>query len=456
MAGLLATNTISQGETREVGLDALASVGITIPRAVPSTPWPGLAALEVAHIWLRKGNWKGGFVLNEQPAAGITPLLTEPGRISGKPYKLWANVDKSFQGSIVLGMGFVLSPEEAKILKDKNEKNGDCLFPYLNGDDINSRLDQSPSRWVINFFDWPLGRAAEGHWASANDKQRKEWLRRGMVPADYPEPVAADYPDLLAILEERAKPEREAYEPKNAWNISVRTYWWRFGAWRKNLDSVISTQERYLVHPFTGKHNNFAFLQGAVVASHMTVVFATQEWSMYATLQSDIHWQWALEFGNKLETRPQYNNTDCFETFPLPASLANLDGIGERYYRSRETLMQARSVGLTKAYNRFHDREELAPEYAELRSLQVEMDHAVANAYGWHDLNLGHEFRATKQGIRFTMSEVARREVLDRLLALNHQRHAEEVAAAEADPAVLVSKRSRKTRGTSGQPILVF
>ena len=33
---------------------------------------------------------------------------------------------------------------------------------------------------------------------------------------------------------------------------------------------------------------------------------------------------------------------------------------------------------------------------------------------------LGHGFHDTKQGVRFTISEPARREVLQRLLKLNH------------------------------------
>jgi hypothetical protein len=55
------------------------------------------------------------------------------------------------------------------------------------------------------------------------------------------------------------------------------------------------------------------------------------------------------------------------------------------------------------------------------------MDNAVAAAYGWTDLKLDHGFYETKQGIRFTISEPARREVLQRLLKLNHERYAEEV-----------------------------
>src|SRR5581483_5196487 len=62
-----------------------------------------------------------------------------------------------------------------------------------------------------------------------------------------------------------------------------------------------------------------------------------------------------------------------------------------------------------------------------LRDLHVEMDNAVAAAYGWTDLDLRHRFHETAHGIRFTLSEEARREVLARLLQLNHERYEEEV-----------------------------
>jgi NAD-dependent deacetylase len=54
------------------------------------------------------------------------------------------------------------------------------------------------------------------------------------------------------------------------------------------------------------------------------------------------------------------------------------------------------------------------------------MDQAVAVAYGWDGLELGHDFHDTPQGLRYTISEPARREVLGRLLELNHQRYEEE------------------------------
>ena len=93
-----------------------------------------------------------------------------------------------------------------------------------------------------------------------------------------------------------------------------------------------------------------------------------------------------------------------------------------------------------KTYHRFHDQGEQSADIARLRALHEEMDQAVAAAYGWSDLDLGHYFHPTKQGERYTLSEPARRTVLDRLLALNHQRHAEEVAAG------LHEKKKAKTK----------
>ncbi len=55
------------------------------------------------------------------------------------------------------------------------------------------------------------------------------------------------------------------------------------------------------------------------------------------------------------------------------------------------------------------------------------MDQTVAAAYGWTDFALNHGFHETRQGVRYTISEPARREVLARLLKLNHERYAEEV-----------------------------
>ena len=86
-----------------------------------------------------------------------------------------------------------------------------------------------------------------------------------------------------------------------------------------------------------------------------------------------------------------------------------------------------RQEGLTTTYNRFHNPKDKSADTNRLRELHVEMDNAVAAAYGWSDLDLGHGFHETPQGVRFTISEATRREVLSRLLQLNHERYEEEV-----------------------------
>jgi hypothetical protein len=90
--------------------------------------------------------------------------------------------------------------------------------------------------------------------------------------------------------------------------------------------------------------------------------------------------------------------------------------------------MQSNGEGLTSTYNRFHEPDEQDTDIQKLRDCHVDLDEAVVTAYGWTDFGLSHGFHETKQGTRFTISETARREVLARLLKLNHERYAEEVA----------------------------
>lgn len=111
--------------------------------------------------------------------------------------------------------------------------------------------------------------------------------------------------------------------------------------------------------------------------------------------------------------------------------------------------MQTRQEGLTKTYNRFHNPAEKSKDIQDMRKLHIEMDNAVATAYGWKDLDLGHGFRETKQGLRFTISESARREVLDRLLTLNHERYEEEVKQGLHDKG---KKKATKMSGNKCGP----
>lgn len=407
--GLVATNTIAQGDTRDVGLEQLLANGGVITRAVPSRPWPGEANLEVAHVWLRKCGWMGMFVLNDQPADGITAFLTAPSGVSGKPFRLKANESKSFTGCKIYGQGFVLSPEEAQSLLDKDCLNKEVLCPYLDGEDVNSRHDQSPSRWVINFWAWPLEKA-----------QR--------------------YADCFQIVEQKVKPERAALR-ETADGQRLKEKWWLYGRSRPELYQAIYGHERVFVAVLHTKYWSVACYHSSIVFSHALAVFSEADFGTFSVLESFLHESWARVYSSSLETRMRYTPSDCFETFPFPDKLSGLDSVGKKYDDYRRQLMNRNHEGLTKTYNRFHDPDELNADIQKLRQLHVEMDNAVAAVYGWADLNLDHGFHETKQGIRYTISELARREVLARLLKLNHERYAEEVKQ------VLHDSKGKKSAG---------
>jgi len=435
--GFLATNTVSQGDSRSVGLDQLAKNGMSIPRAIPSTKWPGTANLEVAVVWLYSGKWSGSFFIYDKEVAGITPLLTPPGEVDGNPFRLGTRANRSFQGSIVLGTGFVLEEAEREAIIRANPRNAEVIFPYPNGEDLNSRPDQSPSRYVINFRDWPLSRGP-------GDKIQSN-------------PVATDYPECLAIIERRVKPERIEKKPINSWNKKVSQFWWHFGQYRWAMEEAISHLKQVLVTAEVSKHISFSFRPSTEAFSHMIIVFAHDQYFEFVIVQSSIHEVWARENGSTLETRFRYTPTSCYETFVFPVEPMPLTEIGRKYYEHRRGIMIDRQEGLTKTYNRFHDADESAAEIQTLRDLHVEMDGSVAAAYGWSDLDLGHGFHETKQGMRFTISESARREVLARLLKLNHERYAEEVAQGLHDKKGKPKVTGRKGKRTpSDEESLLF
>ncbi len=411
-AALIATNTIAQGDTREVGLEQLVAAGWTIPRAIPSRKWPGVASLEVAHIWLSRKIWLGEFLLDDTKVESITPFLTAKEVTLGKPYKLESNSKFSYEGSKVYGQGFVLEPKEASKLLEANPKNKDVILPYINAEDLNTRDDQSPSRYAINFFDWSLERAE-------------------------------NYPECLDIVKQKVKPERQRLNEKGEFILRkpLPQKWWIYGEKRPALYARVKDISKVITIPYVSKYLICVWEPTNIIYSHMMGIVATDRNVFFTLLQNSFHGEWVNINGSTLETRLRYVLSDCFETFPFPEGmldeenpkLAGLEAIGEGYYRHRQGIMTARQEGLTKTYNRFHNPAEGGADIARLRELHAAMDRAVAAAYGWSDLALGHDFHQTKQGLRYTISEAARREVLGRLLRLNHARHALELAAGLHD-----------------------
>jgi len=426
IAGLLATNTIAQGDTRDVGLAQITGKGTHVIRAVSSKKWPGSAALEVAHVWLTKSEWRGSRILDEAEVRGISPRLTDAGHVSGNPYRLAANTGKAFKGTTTGCVGFVLEPDEAETLMKKDSRNREVIVPFLSGEDFNSRPDQSPSRYVVDFRDWDLERAGS-------------------------------YKDCLQLLYERVKPHRDAQTGQ----IHESDYW-KFSDKRLESYESISHLKRVLFHSFTSKYLCFGFVPTKIIYSAPHAVVGLDSGRDFALLQSAFHEIWVFAHCSTMETRLRYAPSDLFDTFPFPnecsQSRGQLDELGNQYDACRIRIMTTRIEGLTKLYNRFHDPGEPSSDIADLRCLHVDLDKAVATAYGWNDIDLGHDFHETKQGVRYTFSDFARRVVLDRLLVLNQSRYEEEVGAG------LHAKKTKapgkgdsgksKLKGTAGQGVL--
>jgi hypothetical protein len=174
----------------------------------------------------------------------------------------------------------------------------------------------------------------------------------------------------------------------------------------------------------------------------------------FCTVQSRPHELWTRFFASSMKDDLRYTPSDCFETFPFPVGFdvsLPLETAGNAYHEHRAALMIARSEGVTKVYNRFHDPADRSPDIVRLRDLHAEMDRVVLHAYAasarnaddattWHDLadqadaiflDETNEDDHTYQGRLFWPSAF-RNEVLARLLALNAERAEAERAAGVA------------------------
>ena len=319
---------------------------------------------------------------------------------------------------------------------------------------------------------FPLHREDSGEsWADADGKRRRELRRQPIVPHDYPEPVAADWPELLAIVEERVKPER-ARLTRNAIGRKRAAFWWQYGSLAKDLYSSTAGLERVLAISRIGQHAAFTFLPNDRVYAETTIIFPFTTHSAFCTLQSRPHELWARFFGSSLEDRLRYTPSDCFETFPFPENWEThpgLEAAGKAYYDFRAALMVENNEGLTRTYNRFHDPDETDPDIAELRTLHTAMDRAVLDAYGWHDIPTDCEFLLDyaideeewgrrKKPYRYRWPDTTRDEVLARLLELNADRAAEEARAGTASRAKLPPDNSgprpqRRTAQSRSRPV---
>jgi hypothetical protein len=448
--GLIATNTIGQGDTRASSLAPILRHGGAILRATRRLKWPGDAAVMVSVIHVAKGAVASA-VLDGREVQRVSAYLVE-GDLDTTPVALAANTGKAFQGSIVLGMGFTFDDAAAakgeaenlatmRALIDNDPRNADRIFPYIGGDEVNTSPTHAYHRYVIDFFDRPLRREESlKSWLEMDEAARTRCRTMGIVPSDYPGEVAEDWPDLIEIVRRRVKPDRDGQK-----RDALRERWWQYAEKRPGLYAAIASMQTMTAICRHSPQFSLTRLPTNVVAAESIILFALPAFASFAVLQSRVHEFWARFFGSTLEDRLRYTPSDCFRNFPFPQQFesgATLEAAGKIYHAYRAQLMIDRDEGLTKTYNRFHARSENSPDSARLRALHAEMDAAVLRAYGWDDLadRAAPEFveQDADEGktpkTRLDWPSEYKDEVLARLLALNAERAAAERAAGLTAP----------------------
>ncbi|WP_434421598.1 type IIL restriction-modification enzyme MmeI [Nannocystis pusilla] len=443
--GFIATNTIGQGDTRTTGLQPLLARGHVLYEVTRDLPWPEAAAVTVAIVHLARGPAAAAAApyLLREPASHLSrepsaPSLRDPpaldlsrrpatdrldspapaardpaapdlshrpapdaldspapthrarvvagltshlhaGSERPDPRPLAANRRIAFAGSKVYGQGFLLTAVERAELVARDPRNASRIFPYLGGDDIAHA--GGPRRFVINFGACSLAEA-------------EAW------------------PDLLALVRERVKPERD----RNPREVR-RRLWWRFGEPAPGLYAALRGLDRCVVNSQVGKHLVFDLVATDYVYSHTTYVYASPApLSLFAVLQSRVHELWARHLASSMKTDLRYSISDCFNNFPFPAAGPRVDTpalatSAARLLAARAAALAGAPRSLTALYNAL-----LGPRHEPLldalRTAHDLLDRAVLDAYAWSDLRLP----AWPQPLA---GEPVAAELFDRLLAAN-------------------------------------
>ncbi|MCB9755211.1 MAG: hypothetical protein H6713_35175 [Myxococcales bacterium] len=389
--GLITTNTICQGDTRDTGLKALARAGAEIYDATRTREWPGDASVSVAVVHAALGDARDGVAERrlDGRAAPVINSRLRPTPERPDPARLRENAGGCFQGSIVLGEGFTLTPAERDALVALDPRNAARIQPYIGGEELNSSPTLEFRRYVINFGDMSLEQA--GRW-----------------------------PALLERVRARVKPERDRCGHSTA-------RWWHFERLRPAVYAAISGLPRCLVNSQVSKHLVYAFQPTDRVFAHTLYVYPESSYAAFALLQSRVHARWAWRLCSSMRNAGlRYTKAACFERFPFPEPAAlgpdePLGRVGAALYEARARFMRETGVGLTRTYNAVTDPGDARPSVRRLRALHRELDRVTLAAYGWSDLRPPPLPRPQTSGERATW-EAFDDGVLDRLFALNAAR----------------------------------
>lgn len=413
--GLVTAKAIAEGDTRQVGLDQLLGSGFRIHRAVRSRNWPSKsAATRYSIVWGSYSGMQTSPVLDGEVVSKITSSLEVGTKVEGTPFRLHANIGKSFKGYALGGDGFQLSETEAKAMIDEDATNSDVLFPYLNGKEVNSSPTQKSAGWAVNF-------------GERSEAEAKKYAAPFSRIRDLVYPV-------------RMKDNRKAR----------RDRWWIYADTCPAMSRALEKVSKVIVLTASSRHAMPIVVSAGRVFSSALVVIPTADYGLLAAMSSSIHRVWVLRWGSMMKLDIRYPPSDVFDTFPFP-DLSLLQDFGRHLSDTRSEIMVRRRMGLTSVYNLVDDPDVDAGADRDVRFLresQVELDRLMMEAYGWSDVALEHGFYVHRDVTRWTIGPEARMEILDRLLNENHCRAAGEVGKAVEPDASGRATNSSVEQGT--------
>jgi SAM-dependent methyltransferase len=344
-AGLVATNSISQGKSRAAALEYITQNGGYIYEAISSQPWSGEAKVHVSVV-----NWSKQqpptCYLDNLSVARINSSLTATIDVS-QAARLSANLNKCFQGVIPVGKGFIVTEREVKAWIKADPKNQDVLKLFSMGANLAKNPHGKPERWIIDFNDMSLESASEY-----------------VLPFEH--------------VKSTVKPERDNNRDKKA-----RADWWKFLRTRPEMREAIAPLSHYFTVPRVSKWAVFIPAPVSWLPGDLNIVVATDDFYTLGILTSKVHRLWVKAQSSTLKGDTRYTHNTCFETFPFPQKPSGLlveqiRTAVERLHEYRTQEMEKKQWGITQLYNQFFQE-----PASQLFQLHAELDKLVMSAYGF-------------------------------------------------------------------------
>ncbi|TAF34171.1 MAG: class I SAM-dependent DNA methyltransferase, partial [Oscillatoriales cyanobacterium] len=346
-AGLVATNSISQGKSRAAALDYVAQNGGHIYAAVSTQPWSGEAKVHVSLINWSKEKPKV-YYLDNLVVSSINSSLQATIDVS-QAARLSANLNKCFQGVVPNGKGFIITEQEAKDWIQADLNNQKVIKLFSMGANLAKNPNCVPDRWIIDFDDMTIEEAS-------------------------------NYELPFNRLKSTISIERQ-----NNRNEALKLNWWKYEGKRLGMRTTIAPLSNYFTVPRVSKWAVFIPAPVSWLPGDLNIVVASEDFYIFGILTSKVHRFWVKAQSSTLKGDTRYTNTTCFETFPFPQTAAKqlveeIRGTAVELHEYRTQQMSAKQWGITQLYNKFFEE-----PTSQLFKLHAKLDRQVIQAYGFTD-----------------------------------------------------------------------